>query len=136
MAANMTVPVTFGDCDPAGIVFYPNIFRWMDAAFHNWTRPLGGHTAICQRLGAVGLGLMDASAAFKAPIRDGDTLEVAIAAIDWSEKTMTLNYTGRVGDRLAFEGREVRGLFKLVERGIVAAELGELRDILETGDVG
>jgi len=24
--------VEFGDCDPAQIVFYPNYFRWMDAA--------------------------------------------------------------------------------------------------------
>ena len=26
------VTVQFGDCDPAGIVFYPNFQRWMDAA--------------------------------------------------------------------------------------------------------
>jgi len=24
--------IEFGDCDPAGIVFYPNFQRWMDAA--------------------------------------------------------------------------------------------------------
>jgi len=27
-----TVNVTFGDCDPAGIVFFPNFSRWMDSA--------------------------------------------------------------------------------------------------------
>ena len=27
-----TVDVHFGDCDPAGIVFFPNFSRWMDAA--------------------------------------------------------------------------------------------------------
>ena len=27
-----TVNVTFGDCDPAGIVFFPNFSRWMDTA--------------------------------------------------------------------------------------------------------
>jgi 4-hydroxybenzoyl-CoA thioesterase len=26
------VTIQFGDCDPAGIVFYPNFQRWMDAA--------------------------------------------------------------------------------------------------------
>ena len=26
------VTVQFGDCDPAGIVFYPNFQRWIDAA--------------------------------------------------------------------------------------------------------
>ena len=26
------VTVHFGDCDPAGIVFFPNFSRWMDEA--------------------------------------------------------------------------------------------------------
>ena len=26
------MPVQFGDCDPAGIVFFPNFSRWMDEA--------------------------------------------------------------------------------------------------------
>ena len=26
------VDVHFGDCDPAGIVFFPNFSRWMDAS--------------------------------------------------------------------------------------------------------
>ena len=26
------VNVQFGDCDPAGIVFFPNFSRWMDEA--------------------------------------------------------------------------------------------------------
>ncbi|BEU28074.1 hypothetical protein PBP221_82140 (plasmid) [Paraburkholderia sp. 22B1P] len=28
------IDVQFGDCDPAGIVFFPNYLRWVDAAFH------------------------------------------------------------------------------------------------------
>jgi len=27
--------VEFGDCDPANIVFYPNFYRWFDAATHH-----------------------------------------------------------------------------------------------------
>ncbi len=27
-----SVQVHFGDCDPAGIVFFPNFSRWMDEA--------------------------------------------------------------------------------------------------------
>ncbi|HNY46317.1 MAG TPA: acyl-CoA thioesterase, partial [Casimicrobium sp.] len=30
------VPVMFGDCDPAGIVFFPNFSKWMDAASLNF----------------------------------------------------------------------------------------------------
>src|SRR5487761_1995592 len=27
-----TIQVAFGDCDPAGIVYFPNFSRWMDTA--------------------------------------------------------------------------------------------------------
>ncbi|MEY2660956.1 MAG: hypothetical protein RLZZ123_2128, partial [Pseudomonadota bacterium] len=29
------VDVLFGDCDPAGIVFFPNFSKWMDASSLN-----------------------------------------------------------------------------------------------------
>ena len=28
-----SIRVDWGDCDPAGIVFYPNFYRWMDRGF-------------------------------------------------------------------------------------------------------
>ncbi|MFP5412896.1 MAG: acyl-CoA thioesterase, partial [Gammaproteobacteria bacterium] len=28
----LEIDVRFGHCDPAGIVFFPNFHRWMDAA--------------------------------------------------------------------------------------------------------
>ena len=33
---SLSVGVSFGDCDPAGIVFYPNFFRWFDRCFHHF----------------------------------------------------------------------------------------------------
>ena len=36
-----TVRVEFGDCDPAGIVFFPNLSRWMDSASHHFFRHCG-----------------------------------------------------------------------------------------------
>ena len=29
-----TVRVEFGDCDPAGIVWFPNFFRWILSLIH------------------------------------------------------------------------------------------------------
>jgi 4-hydroxybenzoyl-CoA thioesterase len=123
-------PVTFGDCDPAGILFYPNIFRWLDAAFHDWLRPLGGHAALCERLGAVGLGLIDVSARFRSPIRDGDRVVLRLSVENWAKRSVRLAYEGRVADRLAVEAKEVRGVFKKTQDGLVAADLSEFRDIL------
>ena len=67
--------VHWGDCDPAGIIFYPTYFRWMDAA--TWAF-----------LGSVGYGpkrmreehqsmpLIGAECKFVAPAQHGDRCEV------------------------------------------------------------
>lgn len=126
------IQVTFGDCDPAGIVFYPNNFRWMDAAFHNFLRPHGGHAKLCKKLQSVGMGLVDSSAQFRSPLRDGDQLSIDISITHWGKKTVTLAYEGYVGDTHAFSGKEVRCLFLQTETGIVAGDLTKLRAILES----
>lgn len=126
-----TFEITFGDCDPAGIVFYPNTFRWMDATFHALLRPHGGHAALCAKLDAKGLGLVDASAKFRSAMRDSDRLELRITSMDWSRRSVAIGYEGRVGDAATFDGREVRCLFTEVDGGIVAADLSALRAMLE-----
>lgn len=126
--------ITFGDCDPAGIVFYPNIFRWMDAAFHDLLRPFGGHAALGARLGMVGLGLVDASARFHHAMRDGDRLELRLEIAEWSRRSLTLRYAGHVGERVAFTAQEVRCLFRQGESGMIAADVAPLRDLLQARD--
>jgi 4-hydroxybenzoyl-CoA thioesterase len=130
----LTKNISFGDCDPAGIVFYPNMFRWMDAAFHDLLRPYGGHTAICAQFDAVGLGLAEASARFRQPMRDGDQLELRVEISEWSRRSLTLMYEGTVAGATTFSGREVRCLFVSAEKGIVAADLAPLRALLEADD--
>lgn len=119
--------ISFGDCDPAGIVFYPNAFRWMDATFHDFLRPHGGHAAICAELGATGIGLVDAGAQFRSPMLDGNRLALHLEIADWSRRTISLTYRGMVGTRLAFEGREVRCLFIPTETGLVAGDMTRLK---------
>lgn len=134
MPITLNHQITFGDCDPAGIAFYPNTFRWMDAAFHNLIRPSGGHAEICRKLHSIGLGLVDASARFSYPMHDGDVLEIRTHVSQWSTKSMTLAYEGRVGDTMTFMGKEVRCLFVQTAQGIAAGDLTGLRKILETGN--
>ncbi len=33
------IRVEWGDCDPAGIVFYPRYFEWFDRCTHHCSRP-------------------------------------------------------------------------------------------------
>jgi 4-hydroxybenzoyl-CoA thioesterase len=124
-------PVTFGDCDPAGIVFYPNFFAWFDRTFHDWLRRFGGHADICKSLDALGLGLMEVNAKFRAPLRDGDTLDLHLSIEAWDRKALRLSYEGHVNGKTAVLGSEVRGLFKTAPTGIMAADMQDLRAYLE-----
>ncbi|MGH1355092.1 MAG: acyl-CoA thioesterase [Thalassovita sp.] len=127
----LTHTVTFGDCDPAGIVFYPNSFRWMDACFHDMLARAGGHADICKEIGSVGLGLADASAQFRAPMMDRDPLSIRLLGIDWGRRALTVNYETRVGDRLCFTGTEVRCIFRETDKGMGADTTDALKSLLE-----
>ncbi|MEZ5751067.1 MAG: acyl-CoA thioesterase [Paracoccaceae bacterium] len=124
------IQVTFGDCDPAGIVYYPNNYRWFDFTFHDWLRTMGGHAALCRTLGAVGIGLMDSGARFRAPIRDGDLLQIDMRIEDWGPKALRLGYTSRVGDTVVVSGFELRGLFVPSPRGISGGDMATFRTLI------
>jgi len=129
------VEVSFGDCDPAGIVFYPNFFAWMDRAFHDYLRPLGGHAKVCSELGAVGIGVIKAEAQFRRPVRDGDALRMACEVREWGPKSLTLEHTGTVGDEIVLRGIEQRGVFCRSDNGMFAAQTAQLRQMVETFDL-
>lgn len=128
------VRVSFGDCDPAGIAYYPNILSWLDRTFHDWLWGFGGHDALCRKLDAIGIGLMDISARFVGPIRNGDDLTLALTIERWQPKAVTLGYEVRKDDRLMATGRETRGLFAMTKAGMIASDLSPLRAILENHD--
>lgn len=127
----LAVPISFGHCDPAGIVFYPNYYRWFDRCFHSYLQArVGGHKALCAELDARGLGLMDTGARFPAPARDGDDMRLEMMVADWNRKTLRLTYRGFVGKTCVVEGFELRGLF--VERNgrLRAGDMAPVREKL------
>ncbi len=126
------VEVSFGDCDPAGIVFYPNYYRWFDGAFQSL---LAEHRVtqktLRAELGIMGTGLIDSGAKFLAPLSYGQRLELEVRIEAWSEKTLRLRYLGQVDSRPCVEGFEVRGLFVADEAGVRAGPIAPLRELLE-----
>lgn len=70
------VLVRWGDCDPAGIVHFPNFFAWMDLSSHALAREMGipREDMVAPRL--LGFPLVSAQADFLAPARMDDTIEV------------------------------------------------------------
>ena len=128
-----TIRVSFGDCDPAGIVYYPNHFRWFDATFHALLQRFGGHAAVSRKLGSIGIGLIEVGGAFRAPAEDGDALVLTARLVEWREKTLRIAYEGRIDDRLTVEGFEVRGLFTRENGRLRAGRMAPLREMLEAG---
>ena len=55
------VEVMFGDCDPAGIVFFPNFSKWMDAASLNFFVKCGVPTwrELVKTTGIIGTPLLE-----------------------------------------------------------------------------
>ena len=67
--------VHWGDCDPAGIIFYPTYFRWMDAATWAFMASVG-YTPQRMREEHLAMPLVGADCEFLAPARHGDRCEV------------------------------------------------------------
>ncbi|MDQ6618659.1 MAG: acyl-CoA thioesterase [Pseudomonadota bacterium] len=102
--------IEFGDCDPAGIVFYPNYFRWMDSACLHFFRAAGVANWHQREAadGVLGIPLVDAQARFVAPATYGDEIEVDTSIEEWRHKSFVVRHRIRRGDVLLVEGREVR----------------------------
>lgn len=124
--------VSFGDCDPAGIVYYPNYFVWMDRTFHELLRVhVGGHALMCRELGAQGIGLMNTEMNFRSPAHENDLLTVRIIGIDWLETRFEIGYEAHIGERLIFKATELRGVFIPVDGRLRAGNVADLRRLLE-----
>jgi 4-hydroxybenzoyl-CoA thioesterase len=67
--------VQWGDCDPAGIIFYPTYFRWADAA--SWALfEAAGYDAKRMHNEHLAMPLVSADCEFLAPATHGDRCEV------------------------------------------------------------
>jgi 4-hydroxybenzoyl-CoA thioesterase len=84
-----TVEVEFGDCDPARIVWFPNFFRWIDAASRHFFVACGvppWHETE-KTHGIIGTPLVDTHAKFVKTASYGDTLEIHTSIAEWRGKS-------------------------------------------------
>ena len=125
------IVITFGDCDPAGIVFYPNFYRFIDRTFHDWLRQWGSHNKLAESVDSLALGLIDCGASFHHVVRDGDVLQVNLFITEWRRKTFKVEYEAYVNDVLCLTAYEVRGLFQIVKDKIKAGEVSPLKAVID-----
>lgn len=105
------VTIEWGDCDPAGIVFYPRYFAMFDAATAALFQAALGMTkrAWTRRFGILGIPMVDTRARFLVPSAHGDevTIESRIAAFRRSSFDVTHRLL-RADGALGVEGFETR----------------------------
>jgi len=75
LVSRLACQVHWGDCDPAGIIFYPTYFRWMDAATWALMESVG-YGAKRMRAEHLAMPLVSANCDFLAPAEQGDRCEV------------------------------------------------------------
>lgn len=111
--------IAWGDCDSAGIVYYPKYFHFMDIAFQNLMRKAGfNHRRLVAEFG-VRVPIVDASAKFIAPASFDDRLIVDADIAHWGTKSFRVNYQGAREGVAVFEGYEVRVWARIADDGTI-----------------
>lgn len=104
-----TIVVQWGDCDPAGIVFFPRYFEWFDACTAALFERVGlKKAAMLERYDIVGIPLVDARARFIAPSTYGDQVVIDTAVTAWRRSSFDVQHRLLRGDTVAVEGFETR----------------------------
>ena len=93
--------IRFSDCDPAGIVFYPQYFVMLNGLVEDWITEalgIGYRSLVIER--RIGLPTVRLEADFTAVSRMGDTVELALAVERLGNRSLTLalRCTGDAGD--------------------------------------
>jgi 4-hydroxybenzoyl-CoA thioesterase len=104
------VKVQFGDCDPAGIVFFPNFSKWMDAASLHFFMECGipPWRELIKTTGIVGTPLLEINTQFRQPATYGETLHIHTSVVEWRAKVFIQKHVVMRGDVLLCEGLETR----------------------------
>ena len=108
IAAIFACQVHWGDCDPAGIIFYPTYFRWMDAACWALFDSVG-YTAKRMRAEHLAMPLVSADCQFLYPAEQGDRCEVRSSILRFGGKSFVVAHEVQREDGMALaKGTETR----------------------------
>jgi 4-hydroxybenzoyl-CoA thioesterase len=91
---SVRVQVGWGDCDPAGIVFYPRFYGWMDNVSHVLARKMGipRESMLPPSQELLGFPVVDTAAQFLAPARIDDVLEVRTRVARVGRSSLSLRH--------------------------------------------
>lgn len=103
------VTIEWGDCDPAGIVFYPRYFAFFDSSTQAMFASVGLPKFELQRIyDIVGYPMVDTRAKFYVPSKYGDDVTIETTVTAFRRSSFDVHHRLMKGDKLAVEGFETR----------------------------
>jgi 4-hydroxybenzoyl-CoA thioesterase len=110
MINKRNVRIVWGDCDPAGIVFYPRYFEMFDASTTALFERALGMTKFqfVKAYDSVGYPMVDTRARFLLPTRYGDDVVIETEITEIKRSSFSLRHRLTKDGELAVEGFETR----------------------------
>jgi 4-hydroxybenzoyl-CoA thioesterase len=102
--------IEWGDCDPAGIVFYPRYFAMFDHSTTMLISAASGLTKyeLLKKYQMAGYPMVDTRARFMVPTRFGDDVTIESAFTKVGKSSFDINHKLMKNGDLALEGFETR----------------------------
>ncbi len=101
--------IEWGDCDPAGIVFYPRYFAWFDACTAGLFAAAGlPKPQMIATYKILGIPMVDTKARFIVPSKFGDEVRLESTITEFRRSSFDVRHQLFRGETLAVEGFETR----------------------------
>lgn len=96
--------IRFSHCDPAGIVYFPNLFDMINSVVEDWFGDAIGLTFQAMHLERrVGFPIVDTRCRFLRPCHLGDELVLELGIARLGRSSVEFAVRGRVGDEAKFQ---------------------------------
>ena len=104
-----TRTIEWGDCDPAGIVFYPRYFAYFDDCTGRLFAKAGfPKFEMHQQFDMIGFPMVDTRSKFYIPSRYGEEVVIESTITEFRRSSFDVHHRLLKGDDLAVEGFETR----------------------------
>ena len=109
LTVSRTVRIEWGDCDPAGIVYFPRYFEYFDISTVVMFEALGYRKpALLAAFDIAGFPVVDVRSTFRIPSKFGDDVTILSTIPEFSRSSFQVHHRLMKGDELAVEGFEKR----------------------------
>ena len=107
-AFSVEVPIRFSNCDPAGIVYFPEFFDLINSLVEDWFT-IGMDTSYADLMmrAHIGTPTIDIQCEFIKPCRYGERLKLELAVTQLGRTSFHLTETGTVAGELRWRTRHV-----------------------------